>query len=96
MFAVEHALQFHLVDALAQVVETADHLVVGLLVPLLHGHVQEHVRLLEVGEILLPDADQVLQLAELALHPLGLVLVVPEVGADGLPFEQLHLFPFAI
>jgi hypothetical protein len=96
MLAAEHAFQFHLVDAAAQVVEAADHLAEGFLVLLLHGHVEEHVRLLEVGEVLFPDADQVLQLAELALDPLGLVLVVPEVGADGLPLEQLYLFPFAI
>jgi hypothetical protein len=96
MLAAEHALQLHQFDAARSSVQTGDHLLVGVLVVLLNRHVEQHAGILKIGEILLPDADQILQLAQLALHPLGLVLVVPEIGADGLPFQQFNLFPLAV
>ncbi len=92
MFAVEHALQFHLVDALAQVVETADHL----------GRDSSSCSSTAMSRSMSASSRSVKFFSQTPIRScswpswrctLGLVLVVPEVGADGLPFEQLHLLP---
>ncbi len=91
MLAGEHALDFGHVDPLAQFVQARDHLVVGLGVPLLHGHVKQHVRLFQVLEVLFPDRDDVLELAKLFLDLLGPGLVIPELRIHGLLFQPGRL-----
>ena len=66
------------------------------LVLLLHGYVEEQFRVFQVTVVFVPRADHVLQLAQLLLHGRGLVLIVPEAGAEALEFQQFYLFPPAI
>jgi hypothetical protein len=63
---------------------------------LLHGHVQEHVRLFQILEVALPVLDQVLQLPQFFLYPLGLGLVVPEIRGQGLGLQPLYVKLLAV
>jgi len=81
---------------LAQAVQTGNDFLIGALIILFLGQIKQHFGVFKIAEILLPDADQILQLTQEALHPLGFGLVVPEIGADGLPLQQFNLFSFAL
>ena len=50
----------------------------------------------QLAEILLPDTDQILQLAQLPLNLFRLILIVPEVGTDRLPLQQFDLLALAV
>jgi hypothetical protein len=96
MIAGKHALQLNQINAGFEIIQPGDDLLIGLLVVLLFGQVQEHLGIFQLAEILLPDTDQILQLPQLPLDPLGFGLVVPKVRADRLPLQQFYLFTLAI
>ena len=96
MLATEHAFQFNQINPVAQTVQAADDLAIRLFILLLDRQLKQHLCIFKVIEIFFPNPDQILQLAELPLHPLGLGLIVPEVRTDRLPFQQFYLFNFVV
>jgi hypothetical protein len=96
MLAAEHAFQLDQIDTGLKLIKTRDHLLVGLFVILLLGHIKEHLGIFQLSEIFVPDSDQILQLAQLSLDLFGFGLVIPEIRADRLPLQQLYLFTLAI
>jgi hypothetical protein len=91
MFTVKHALQFHQIHPFPELIQGGLNLLPGFNVLFLNGHVEEHVRLFQVIEVLFPVFYQILQLTQLFLSLLGLGLVVPEVGSQGLGLQPLYV-----
>ena len=91
VLAAEHALHFGDGDDILQIGEPEGDLMEGVVVVLLHPHIEEQVDFLQLVPLVFPAVDDLLQLAVRLLDLLGDLGVIPEVGGEGLLFQPFKL-----